>query len=202
MSSAYFLLPNAPGSAGPLSVFVPPSTTTVFPGLPTNIVSVAVFGPTSVYALRDNGTVYKLLLPNFNDSTTWAFEIISTGEISCFFGNAPVLTPSGYRRIDSLLVGDKVTTPTGEDVITRVYKRMASATPKINPYRIPVGTFGATEDLLISPKHSIAVNGKMVRAENCGLEQVELTDVITYYNLGLASQSNMIVAGVEVESYY
>jgi hypothetical protein len=202
MSGAYFLLPDAPASSGPLNVFEPPSTTTQFPGLPTNIVSVGLFDQDSVYALSDNGTVYKLLVPTINDPNTWSFDAISFGQISCFFGNAPVLTPSGYRRIDSLLVGDKVTTPTGEDVITRVYKRMASATPEINPYRIPVGTFGATEDLLISPKHSIAVNGKMVRAENCGLEQVAPTGVITYYNLGLASQSNMIVAGVEVESYY
>jgi hypothetical protein len=204
MSTVYFHIPSAPGSAGALYVFNSTTGSDLpFNGLPTNIVSVQLYDANSAYALADDGSVYKLTLPNFNDPTSYEFTLISSGQISCFFGNAPVLTPSGYRRIDSLCVGDKVTTPTGyADVITRVYKRMGGASPSINPYRIPAGTFGATEDLLISPKHSIAVKGKMIRAEDCGLEQVTPEGAITYYNLGLASKSIMIVAGVEVESYY
>jgi len=120
---------------------------------------------------------------------------------ACFFGDAPVLTPSGYRRIDSLTIGDTVTTPTGKDVITQIYKRSTVASPRFNPYRIPVGTFGAIEPLLISPRHCIAVNGAMVEARNSGLEQVATEGILTYYNLELEGRSIMIVAGVEVESY-
>jgi len=121
---------------------------------------------------------------------------------ACFFGNAPVLTPSGYHRIDSLRVGDKVTTPTGyADVIKRIYKRSTPACPNDNPYIIPVGTYGAIEPLLISPRHCIAVNGKMVEACNSGLKQADKEGILTYFNLELASKSIMIVAGVEVESY-
>jgi len=207
MSTAYFGLPLAPLSAGSLYVYNVSATPQDAPFggsplLPANIVSVALYDANSVYALSAVGNVYKLTLPDLDDRATYTSTLISSGHISCFFGDAPVLTPSGYRRIDSLRVGDKVITPTGEDVITRVYKRMGGAHPRINPYRIPAGTFGATEDLLISPKHCIAVKGKMIRAENCGLKQVTPEGAITYYNLGLASKSNMIVAGVEVESYY
>jgi hypothetical protein len=120
---------------------------------------------------------------------------------ACFFGDAPVLTPSGYRRIDSLTIGDTVTTPTGEDVVTQIYKRSTVAGPNDNPYRIPVGTFNAIEPLLISPRHCIAVNGEMVEARNSDLEQVAMEGILTYYNLGLEAHSHMIVAGVEVESY-
>jgi hypothetical protein len=196
--SLYFQLPNAPSSAGPLYVYNPTIGTDIpYPGLPTNIVNIALYDINSVYAIDENGSVYRLTIGD-----TFSYTLISSGQISCFFGDAPVLTPSGYRRIDSLRVGDKVTTLTGEDVITRVYKRLGSASPSINPYRIPAGTFGATKDLLISPKHAIAVKGKMIRAENCGLKQVTPQGLLTYYNLELASKSNMIIAGVEVESYY
>ena len=201
--SLYFQLPNAPSSAGPLNVYNYTLATEIpYPGLPTNIVNIALYDINSVYAIDENGSVYRLTIGDFNDPLTYTFTLISSGQISCFLGDAPVLTPSGYRRIDSLRVGDKVTTLTGEDVITRVYKRLGSASPSINPYRIPAGTFGATKDLLISPKHAIAVKGKMIRAENCGLKQVTPQGLLTYYNLGLASKSNMIIAGVEVESYY
>ena len=120
---------------------------------------------------------------------------------ACFFGDAPVLTPSGYRRIDSLRVGDIVTTLTGEDIITRIYMRSTPAGPNDNPYRIPAGTFGAVKPLLISPRHCIAVKGAMVEARKSGLKQAAKEGVLTYYNLELKRHSTMIVAGVEVESY-
>jgi hypothetical protein len=120
---------------------------------------------------------------------------------ACFFDHAPVLTPCGYRRINSIRVGDKVTTPTGEDVVIQIYKRSTVAGPENNPYTIPVGTFGALETLLISPRHCIAINGAMVEARNSGLKQATYHGTLTYYNLELKAHSNMIVAGVEVESY-
>lgn len=203
MSSVYFQLPGAFGSSGPLNVYN--STTSydvAFPGLQNNIVNVALYNASTVYAIDEDGSVYKLALPQIDNPASYTSTLISSGFISCFLGEAPVLTPSGYRRIDSIRVGDEVTTPTGyTDVVTRVYKRLGIPDPSINPYRIPAGTFGATEDLLISPRHSIAVKGKMIAAENCGLKQVSPTGVFTYYNLGLASNSMMIMAGVEVESY-
>jgi len=201
--SLYFQLPNAVASAGPLNVYNPVMGSDIpYPGLTTTIVNVALYDLYSVYAIDEDGSVYKLSIGDFNDPLTYTSTLISSGFISCFLGEAPVLTPSGYRRIDSIRVGDKVTTPTGyTDVVTRVYKRLGIPDPSINPYRIPAGTFGATEDLLISPRHSIAVKGKMITAENCGLKQVSPTGVFTYYNLGLASNSMMIMAGVEVESY-
>jgi len=207
MSAAYFQLPVSP-AAGVLNVYnaaITPTNAAYGASLPASIVNLGVGGaPTQTkigYALGDNGSVYKLSMPDPNNRATYTATLISSGIISCFFKNAPVKTPSGYRRIDSLRVGDKVTTPTGVDVITRVYKRMGRAGSENNPYRVPTGTFGALEDLYISPRHSIAVDGKMVEAQKAGLEQVSYKGVLTYYNLELAGQSNMFLAGVEVESY-
>ena len=118
----------------------------------------------------------------------------------CFFGDAPVKTPNGYRRIDSLKVGDRVSTPTGTAVIRHIHCQDYAAGPSANPYVIPKGRFGATQDLLISPRHKVAVNGRMVEARDLGLTQKQETGILTYYNLGLDRWANMIVAGVLVES--
>jgi len=121
----------------------------------------------------------------------------------CFLGNAPVLTPTGYRRIDSLSVGDMVRTAEGRDVaIQRVkHQRVPAPSASVNPYVIPKGTWGATENLAISPRHCVAVPDRgMVEARELGLRQLAMKTTFDYYNLELPEWENMVVAGVEVES--
>lgn len=120
--------------------------------------------------------------------------------IVCFLGSAPVLTPSGYRRIDKIELGDIVCTPKGTAKVEAIKKQSYKASKYTNPYVIPEGTFGANRRLLISPRHKVAVNGKMIEARDLGLEQEAQKGDIIYYNLQITKTSNMIVAGVEVES--
>ena len=124
-----------------------------------------------------------------------------TAGAPCFFGNAPVLTPGGYVRMDSLREGDLVSTPGGAAVpIQRVKVYRCAAGPATNPYVIQKGQFGATKRLLISPRHRVATANGMVEAQHLGLPQKERVGVLTYYNLSLPGWANMVVAGVEVES--
>ena len=126
-----------------------------------------------------------------------------TAPYPCFLRNAPVLTPSGYRPISSLKVGDLVQTDTGAHVaIQRVSVTTVSASPASNPYRIPKGRFGATKALAISPNHKVQVDGKMIEARHLDLEVQEMFGTFDYYNLELPDYENMIVAGVTVESLY
>jgi hypothetical protein len=121
----------------------------------------------------------------------------------CFLGNAPVMTPVGYRRIDSLAVGDMVRTADGRDVaIQRIkHQRVIAPSAAVNPYVIPKGTWGATENLAISPRHCVATPDRgMVEARELGLRQLSMKAAFDYYNLELPEWDNMIVAGVEVES--
>ena len=119
----------------------------------------------------------------------------------CFLGNAPVLTPAGYKRMDSLRVGDIVVAADGKTAaIQRVFKQTYEPSDSVNPYVIPAGRFGATRRLLISPDHCVAVDGAMVKARNLGLQQQTMAESFVYYNLELPSWKNMVVAGVEVES--
>ena len=125
-----------------------------------------------------------------------------TAPVICFLGSAPVLTPDGYVRIDSLRVGDLVSTREGDtiSVVERVEIKEYMPGPNTNPYIIPAGRFGSNERLLISPRHKVAVNGQMIEARFLGLKQEEQYEKITYYNIEITDYENIIVAGLEVES--
>jgi hypothetical protein len=121
--------------------------------------------------------------------------------VICFLGSAPVLTPSGYTRIDSLSVGDLVCTTKGDTaIIERVEKQVYMPGPDTNPYIIPAGRFGSNGRLSISPRHRVSVDGQMIEAQFLGLEQEEQYEKITYYNIQVRGCENIIVAGLEVES--
>ena len=122
----------------------------------------------------------------------------------CFLKDAPVLTPSGYRRIADLRVGDLVQTPEGTTVPIQAVKIQQHVRPSqaVNPYVIPKGQYGATKELLISPEHKVLANGAMVEAKFLGLKQAAMADSFDYYNLELPNYEQMVVAGVVVESLY
>ena len=120
--------------------------------------------------------------------------------VICFFGSAPVLTPNGYCRIDTLAFGDVVCTREGTAVIEKVEKQVYLPGPYTNPYVIPAGKFGAHGRILLSPRHKVAVDGQMIEARDLDLEQEEQYERITYYNIQVTNCENIIVAGLEVES--
>jgi len=143
----------------------------------------------------------------FSSVEVYAFGGITFGKSSstgtiCFLGNAPVLTPSGYKRIDSLKIGDLVQTATGATVaIQNVMHQIATPSASVNPYIIPKGQFGATENIAISPRHCVVIPGRgYVEARALGLRQLPLTADFDYYNLVLPNWENMVVGGVTVES--
>jgi hypothetical protein len=136
------------------------------------------------------------------DSIPYATTSYTSGTVvPCFFGDAPVLTPSGYKRIDSLKKGDKIISTGGIQSIKQVYSYNVEASKNTNPYIIRKGTFKAREDLLISPDHCVKVLDKMIPAKYLDLEQQDMTGTLRYYNIQLEDWYNMFVAGVEVETF-
>ena len=122
----------------------------------------------------------------------------------CFLADAPVLTPTGYKAINSIKEGDLVRTAAGRDVtVKRVFAKVYSPSTSANPFVIPKGTFGALRYLPISPNHEVMISGKgMVKAKDLGLPRMKMTGPFTYYNLELEDwvRDNLVVAGVECES--
>ncbi len=160
--------------------------------------SLMIFGTSGSYAFVKSGSSYT-----FNGASFSVGTILQT-PVSlpvCFLGEAPVLTPFGYKRMDSLKVGDKVINEKGDSVkIHHVEINICPANKQTYPYVIEQGIFGATERVLISPDHRIQVNGKMVKAKHLNLPRENMNGLIRYYNIQLEGWSNMIVAGLEVES--
>jgi hypothetical protein len=99
-------------------------------------------------------------------------------------------------------VGDRVVTPKGtEATIEKVKVSHCAAGPNTNPYVIPAGTFGAERRVLISPDHKVCLpDGRHVEAKHLGLTQEDREGSLTYYNLELSGQADMVVSGVAVES--
>jgi len=122
---------------------------------------------------------------------------------NCFLENASVLTPLGYRKISTMVVGDMVITGDGRPAkVQRVIKMHIDAGPSVNPYIIPKGLYGAMKRLLISPLHCVSTEKGMVEARHLGLEQENMNGSFDYYNLELPSwgEDTMVVDGVKVES--
>jgi len=158
-----------------------------------------------------NGTTYNLgtIIPIGNNGYLYAgtgsVTLRNMGPLSnnpCFLKNAPVLTPSGYKKISTIKEGDLIVNPAGKHVtVTRVLVTQVNASNISNPFIIPKGMYGAEKRLLISPNHRVLVEGRgLIEASKLGLEQEKMSGAFDYYNLELTGWSNMVVAGVTVES--
>lgn len=207
--NAGVLTPGPPGINTSLAIDDTVNATYTFAGYPNHTLSIAsgvqTFTSPSGSKVLSQGATFTLTnasgsvtYPVLSLDLTYGAGTSTSSSPVCFLGDAPVKTPSGYRRMDSLKVGDRVSTPTGTAVIQNIHCQEYTAGPSANPYVIPKGRFGATQELLISPRHKVAVNGRMVEARDLGLQQRDVGQ-LTYYNLGLKG-ANMIVAGVTVES--
>jgi hypothetical protein len=163
----------------------------------------AFASPTGTTGMNPTTTTTTTQDPNTPTTTTTTTQAPTTNPI-CFLGNAPILTPSGYKRMDSLRKGDLVTTSDGRAVaIQSVEIRATAPHSNSNPYIIPTGLYGATMNLPISPRHRVAVPGRgMVEARDLGLKQMPMRATWNYYNLSLPcwNTDNLVVAGVVAES--
>jgi hypothetical protein len=146
-------------------------------------------------------TSFALLYPTNPTSVIILYNGTAGTAVPCFFGNAPVLTPSGYKRIDSLKKGDSIISTGGIQLIKDIIFYSVEASKSTNPYLIPKGKFKAREDLLISPDHCVKINDKMIPAKYLDLEQQDIKGTLEYYNIQLNDWYNMFVAGVEVETF-
>jgi hypothetical protein len=135
---------------------------------------------------------------------------------ACFLAGTPVLTPSGYRPIETIAKGDLVQTSDGRAVpVTRLYKKaMYSAGPSVAPYFIPAGSLGPSmpcSDLVMSPEHCVQISvaddlwmpARICTKLSADVKQIHLGESFTYYNLSLPNYftDNLVFFdGVVVES--
>ena len=128
----------------------------------------------------------------------------------CLTDTCDVLTPNGYVNVKDLSVGDKVTTPEGENVkITKVMKPTEYyAMGKAYPHFIPKNSLGEnkpSKDTFISKNHAYKSGDGWL----CGQFNIEHNainwdkDFVTYYNIMTEDypKHTLVVNGVEMESW-
>jgi hypothetical protein len=154
-------------------------------------------------SLSADGSVVAIGAPNNNGTGHVRVYSFPIPPPVCFLADAPILTPTGYKAINSIKEGDLVRTAAGRDVtVKRVFAKEYSPSASANPFVIPKCTFGALRALPISPNHEVMTAKGMVKAKDLGLQRMKMTGSFTYYNLELEDwvRDNLVVAGVECES--
>jgi hypothetical protein len=174
-----------------------------------------------------NGTPYNIQLKavNANGSSTASATVAVTpaapapsggggggssggggggGGIPCIPAGQRILTPQGYKPVETLKQGDLIQTSDGRAVPVHLYSTtIEKTTEETAPIRI--GT-----SLLLSPMHAFKVNKrgwmipKLAVLKNLyDAKQEPLGETITYYHVETANylRDNLVVEGTVVEGY-
>jgi hypothetical protein len=87
------------------------------------------------------------------------YSLISLLNIPCFLAGARILTPTGYRRVETLADNDEVTTSDGRSVPVKIFKTYVAKTDEDTaPFVITKGAISRNvpdEDLHVSGAHVI-----------------------------------------------
>jgi hypothetical protein len=153
---------------------------------------------------------------NFATSQTGTnFHLGANGDIvTCFMPGTRVLTPAGEVNVETLKIGDLVTTSDGaaapvkwigRQTVSRVFADPLS----VLPIRIRQGALGEavpSRDLLLSPDHAILLDGVLVQARALvnGTSILRETDVpatFTYYHVELDDHSLILAENVPAETF-
>jgi alpha-tubulin suppressor-like RCC1 family protein len=132
----------------------------------------------------------------------------------CFVKGSRILTPSGYRKVETLADGDFVTTANGKIVPVRVLSTMIGETStKTAPFRIPkdfISRGVPSRDVGLSPDHAVMIKpGAWMFTKTLGrhlpekVRQYNLGKSQTYYHVETPDyfKDDLVVEGMVVESY-
>lgn len=135
-------------------------------------------------------------------------------EVACFLEGTAILTPDGERAVETLRIGDKVTTIDG---LSRRIKwvgirsfstRFVKNSKRLMPVTVTAGALGAdlpVRDLLLSPGHSLYLDGVLVNADlllnGANVHQRFDGDRISYFHIELETPDVIFANGAPAETY-
>lgn len=131
--------------------------------------------------------------------------------VPCFTAGTRILTPTGYRTVETLSDDDLVVTAEGLTVPIKVSSNTFKAIAKGNaPYIIPAHSFGRNAppaELRLSPLHAFQIRKGVWQsgrtANNPNVKQYAIGEDVTYYHLECPNffRDNLIANGCVVESF-
>ena len=169
---------------------------------------------------------YQVLDGNGESRGTLSIRSNNIQGAPCFASGTEILTPSGYRIIETLAEGDLVMTrdhgarPLRWIGMSRVNARRLSMMPQLRPIRIRAGALGdglPATDLVVSPQHRVLVRSKialkmfgalevLVAAKQLltldGFDILEDVDAVDYYHLLFDRHEIVFSNGAETEALY
>jgi alpha-tubulin suppressor-like RCC1 family protein len=132
----------------------------------------------------------------------------------CFVKGSRILTPSGYRRVETLKNGDLVQTAKGKIVpVTVLSTNVGNTSERTAPFRIPkdfISRGVPSRDVGLSPDHAVMIKpGAWMFTKTLGrhlpekVQQYNLGKSQTYYHVETPDyfKDDLVVDGMVVESY-
>ena len=133
--------------------------------------------------------------------------------IACFAEGTCIRTPDGERPVETLIIGDRVTTiDGGERPVQWIGHRAVDcgrhpAPETVQPVRIMAHAFGPglpARDLFLSPDHALYLDGVLIPVKqliNRGSVAQIRRPHVTYYHLELAQHDVVFAEGLPAETY-
>ncbi len=153
-------------------------------------------------------------------STHSGAGFVSIDDVSCFLEGTRIATPAGERAVETLGIGDLVTTADGRSAAVRWVGRRTMRPEGENGYRfadplvylpicIRAGALGQAlprRDLLLSTDHAVLIDGLLVQAGALVngvsvLRQTRLPETFTYYHIELPDHALVLAEGVPAETF-
>jgi len=138
--------------------------------------------------------------------------LLYTGRnVACFTAGMRILTPTGYRAVETLRKGDLVMTADGREAPIKVYSsHLKTTTAATAPYVVPAHSFGRNTppaELRLSPLHAFQTKKNIWQlpkyANNAKVVQYGVGEPVTYYHLECPNffRDNLVAEGCVVESF-
>nr|WP_300309528.1 Hint domain-containing protein [Halomonas sp.] len=134
----------------------------------------------------------------------------------CFAAGSMIATPNGEVAVETLSIGDRVMTASGEQVAVKwighqTFRPVASGNEKLRPVRISAGALEPgkpNRDLVLTASHGVIIDGLVINAgalvNHGSIDYVswnELPDTVTYYHIETENHEVILANGTEAETY-
>ena len=198
----------------------------VLEGAQVTVISVVIDGNTERFFFVTDGTGTFALMEQFGNGAI-ALDNTDTSPTTvyiCFCGGTDILTPSGYRKVESLRAGDLVLNDAGEAVpILWIGQSTASRQamrrdPTRRPIRIPAHAIRAGiphSDLYVSAQHRVVLEDactELFFGEGRVLvpalhlvgtiaESIMPEEAVTFFHILLADHEIVLANGLMTESF-
>ncbi len=151
------------------------------------------------------------------DTQIWVGDTIQAPPVACFTKGTRLLTLRGEMPVESLSVGDLVVTLSGKGAVLKPVTWIGSTAfdagshprpDEVRPIRIRAGALGdglPHRDLIVSPGHSLLLEGWLMQAERLLNGATILREPATsqgeYFHVELDGHDIVLSEGVPSESY-